>query len=136
MSGDRPTPPSGLQHYGGFVAAGLVALGIDAAVLTILTSALGLSPFIARLVSISAAMVASWQINRRVTFGVEEPPTLAEFSRFAAVSWVAQAVNYALFAAILLLLPDTSLIAALVAASLVAMFVSYVGFRFGVFGKS
>lgn len=136
MSGDHPTPPSGLQHYGGFVVAGLVALGIDAAVLTLLTNAFGLSPFIARLVSISAAMVASWQINRRLTFAAKDPSTLEEFGRFAAVSWVAQAVNYSLFAAILLLLPDTSLITALIAASLVAMFVSYAGFRFGVFGKS
>ena len=136
MSGDRRAPPSRLQHYGGFVVAGLVALSIDAVVLTMLTDGLGLSPFIARLVSISAAMVASWLINRRLTFAVKGPPSYAEFGRFATVSWAAQALNYSLFAAILLLLPDTSPIAALVAASLVAMFVSYAGFRFGVFGTN
>ena len=127
---------SQLQHWGGFVVGGLIALAIDAAVLTLLTEWLGLSPYIARVFSISAAMVASWQINRRITFAVEAPPSLAEFARFAAVSWVAQTVNYAAFALILLIKPDMSPLIALVAASLIAMFVSYAGFRFGVFAKS
>ena len=128
--------PAGLRHYGGFIAAGIVALGVDAGVLTTLTAAFGLSPFVARLFSISAAMVTSWQINRRITFAVDASATLAEFGRFAAVSWSAQAVNYGVFAAVLLLWPATGAILALVAGSLVAMFVSYAGFRFGVFGKS
>jgi putative flippase GtrA len=125
-----------VRHYGGFLAAGLVALVVDALILTVLTEALALSPFIARIFSISVAMVVSWQINRRVTFAVATSPTLAEFVRFATVSWAAQAVNYALFAALLLLRPETWPVTALVAASLVAMFVSYAGFRFGVFHKS
>lgn len=124
-----------LRHYGGFVTAGAVALGVDAVVLTALTEAFGLSPYLARLVSISAAMVVSWQINRRITFAVTEPPTVAEFGRFAAVSWGAQAVNYGVFAAVLVLRPGTPPVIALVAGSLVAMFVSYAGFRFGVFDK-
>ncbi|MFT5510303.1 MAG: putative flippase GtrA [Hyphomicrobiaceae bacterium] len=127
---------SQLQHWGGFIAAGLAALAVDAAVLTLLTEWLVLSPYVARLFSISAAMVVSWQINRRVTFAVRTPSSLAEFTRFAAVSWIAQTVNYTVFAVILLIWPDTSPLIALVAASLVAMFVSYTGFRFGVFAKS
>ncbi|MGI9479966.1 MAG: GtrA family protein [Hyphomicrobiaceae bacterium] len=128
--------PAWLRHYGGFVAAGIVALGVDAGVLTVLTEALGMSPFVARLFSISAAMVASWQINRRITFAIDAPSTLAEFGRFAAVSWSAQAVNYGVFAAVLVVWPTTAPVIALAAASLVAMFVAYAGFRFGVFGKS
>lgn len=129
---DQPSP---LRHYGGFVLAGVSALAIDAAVLTLLMTVFGWSPFAARVVSIAIAMVASWLINRTVTFAVQSPPTLAEFARFAAVSWLAQAVNYAVFAAILLVRPGTAPIGALVAASLVAMVVAYVGFRFGVFRK-
>lgn len=136
MKEDQRDASGWLQHYGGFVAAGVVALCVDALVLTALTEAFGVSPFVARIVSISAAMVASWQINRRITFAVKEPPTLAEFGRFAAVSWGAQAVNYSVFAAILLLRPATAPIAALIAGSLVAMFIAYAGFRFGVFGKN
>ncbi|MBU2534032.1 MAG: GtrA family protein [Alphaproteobacteria bacterium] len=126
---------SRFRHIGGFIGAGLAALAVDAAVLTLLTEAGGLSPYVARLFSIMAAMVVSWQINRRVTFAARQPGTLAEFGRFATVSWVAQAVNYGVFAAVLLRWPETWPVAALMAASLVAMFVSYAGFRFGVFHK-
>ncbi len=136
MNVERPKPPSGWRHYGGFVTAGLAALATDAAMLMLLTNGLGVSPFIARIFSISIAMVASWLINRTLTFAVAASPTVAEFGRFAMVSWLAQAVNYAIFAAVLLLRHETHPIVALIAASLVAMFVSYVGFRFGVFGKS
>ena len=136
MNAERPKLPSRWRHYGGFIAAGVAALATDAAVLMLLTDGLGLSPFIARIFSISIAMVASWLINRTLTFAVTASPTFAEFGRFAMVSWLAQAVNYAIFAAVLLLRPETHPVAALIAASLVAMFVSYVGFRFGVFRKS
>lgn len=135
MSGAHHGRPSRLRHWGGFVTAGIVALGIDAAVLTLLMAGFGWSPFAARVVSIAVAMLASWLINRSVTFAVRTPPTLSEFARFAAVSWLAQAVNYTVFAAILLVRPATPPVAALVAASLVAMVVAYVGFRFGVFRK-
>lgn len=130
--GGQPPP---LRHYGGFVLAGLSALAIDAAILTLLMATFGWPPLAARLVSIAIAMVASWLINRTVTFAVRSRPTLAEFARFAAVSWLAQAVNYAVFAAILLVRPQTPPVTALVAASLVAMVVAYAGFRFGVFRK-
>ncbi len=136
MTGTPQDHQSPLRHWGGFIAAGLAALTVDAAVLTLLTKWLGLSPYLARLFSISAAMVVSWQINRRITFAVTSPSSLAEFGRFAAVSWIAQSVNYAVFALILLSLPTTSQIIALIAASLIAMFVSYAGFRFGVFVTS
>jgi putative flippase GtrA len=124
---------SPLRHYGGFVLAGSLALATDALILQGLHAGLGITPFLARLPAIACAMVVSWLVNRTVTFATAEPPSMREFAKFAAVSWSAQAVNYTVFAAILLALPGTAPLAALVAAALVAMFVSYVGFRFGVF---
>ena len=47
--------------------------------------------------------------------------------------WFSAAVNYAGFAAVLLLRPATPPLLALVVASLGAMMVSYLGMRFGVF---
>lgn len=131
----RPQRVSRARHYGGFLAAGLTALATDAAILTLLTDAAGLSPYLARIASISVAMVVSWQINRRITFAVTAPPSLHEFSRFAAVSWGAQAINYIAFAALITWLPGLWPVWALIAASALAMFVSYAGFRFGVFSK-
>jgi len=124
-----------LRHYGGFVLAGMLALTTDGLILQGLMD-LGWSPFLARPLAIAVAMVVSWQVNRSVSYAMATPPTLHEFGRFAAVSWTAQAVNYAVFSAILLLRPGTHALLALLLASLVAMFVSYFGFRHGVFARS
>ena len=133
---NRETSPHkvpAVRHYGGFVLGGVLALLTDAAVLMLLSAYIGIPPLLARPLSIAVAMVVSWRVNRSITFAYPHAPTAAEFARFAAVSWTAQAVNYAVFAAVLLWRPQTHPVAALVAASLVAMLVSYTGFRYGVF---
>jgi putative flippase GtrA len=124
------------RHYGGFVLAGLCALATDTAMLTLLTRWLGLSPFVARPFGIACAMIVSWLINRTMTFRADAPPSIAEFSRFAGVSLTSQIVNYSVFAALLLASPAMMPELALLLACFVSMFVSYAGFRFGVFGKS
>lgn len=123
---------SPLRHYGGFVLAGLSALTTDGLILQSLTS-LGWDPLVARLVAIAVAMVVSWLINRSVTFAMKGRPSLKEYARFAAVSWSAQVVNYLVFGIIILARPQTHVLLALLFASLVAMFVSYFGYRYGVF---
>ena len=123
---------SPLRHYGGFLLAGLMALTTDGLILETLTR-FGWHPLAARLVAISIAMIVSWLVNRTGTFAMPGRPTLREYLRFAAVSWSAQVVNYAIFAAIMLARPITHPLIALVAASCVAMFVSYFGYRYGVF---
>jgi putative flippase GtrA len=122
-----------VRHYGGFVLAGGLAFATDATILELLIRFAGLSPFLARPFGICAGMVVSWLINRGVTFAVQSPPRISEFARFAAVAWSAQAVNYCVFAAILLAFPAMPPFVALVLACLVAMFFSYTGYRFGVF---
>lgn len=127
---------SGLvRHLGGFLIAGLTAFTIDAAILTLLTHGLGFGPLLGRVGSVSVAMIAAWQAHRRLTFGVKRPSSLREFFGYAAVAWTSVAVNYAIYAAILVARPGTEPLAALFVASLIAMFVSYFGMRFGVFGR-
>ena len=127
---------SPLRHFGGFVLAGGSAFVTDVGIFQLLQGWLGLNPLIARLLSISAAMVVSWLINRTVTFAMPGPPRLAEFLRFAAVAWISSAVNYGVFAAILLARPDIWPVAAIVAATAVAMVVSYFGMKRGVFRET
>jgi putative flippase GtrA len=124
------------RHYGGFVLAGLSALATDTAVLSLLTRIGGLSPFVARPFGIVCAMLVSWLINRSLTFRMEAPPSIAEFSRFAGVALTSQIVNYSAFASLLLAFPALVPELALFLACFVSMFVSYAGFRFGVFRKS
>ena len=125
-----------VRHYGGFVLAGVAALATDTALLALLTRIGGLSPFVARPFGIACAMVVSWLINRTVTFQASAPPNFREFSKFAGVSITSQVVNYAVFAALLLTFPALMPELALFLACFVSMFVSYAGFRFGVFGAS
>ena len=136
----RPTPvgPSAgraarFRHWGGFVLAGGTAFLADSAVLMLLSRVMGIPPLAARLVAIALAMVVSWLINRSVTFPVDARPSLAEFGRFAAVAWVAAALNYAVFAGLIVLVPTMHPVLAIGIASLCAMTLSYLGMKFGVF---
>jgi putative flippase GtrA len=136
QDGPAPAPlaPVGrLRHYGGFVMAGTLAFVTDVAVLALLTGPLGISPFLARLLSISVAMVVSWWINRTVSFQRRDGPSLKEFGRFAGVAWTANSFNYLVFSAILLVRPPTSETLAVAIASVAAMVLSYFGMRLAVF---
>jgi putative flippase GtrA len=125
-----------VRHYGGFVLAGVAALVVDTVMLALLTRGAGASPFVARPFGIAMAMVVSFLINRTVTFQAPGRPSFVELSRFAGVSITSQVVNYAVFAGLLVLWPRLVPELALFLACFVSMFVSYVGFRFGVFGAA
>lgn len=131
-----PQSTSSLARHGaGFLASGILALSVDALVLTALYRGLGINPFAARLVAIAMAMVAGWLAHRRWTFAVQRPPSLGEFASYATLAWSVAALNYAVYSAVLLLTVETDPLIALVVASLVAMGASYLGMRFGVFRR-
>lgn len=130
----RRRAPSRFRHYGGFVLAGLLALSADGLVLGTLMHA-GWHPLAARPLAIAIAMIVSWLVNRRITFAVPGRPSWREYTRFAAVAWSSQALNYVVFGVILIARPAASPLLALVFASIVAMFVSYFGYRYGVFSN-
>lgn len=127
--------PGVVRHFGGFLIAGIIAFSVDAVVLAALTKGLGWGPLVARVGSVSVAMVAAWQAHRRLTFAVKAAPTVREFASYAAVAWTSAAVNYGFYALILVMRPETDPLVALFFASLIAMFVSYFGMRLGVFGR-
>jgi putative flippase GtrA len=123
------------RHWGGFAVSGAIAFGTDAAVLELLTRFAAMPPLAARLIAIACAMVAGWRAHRRLTFAVATAPTLKEFLAYVAVASTSAAINYLVFAAILLLRPATYPFAALVASSLAAMVFAYLGMRFGAFRR-
>jgi putative flippase GtrA len=127
-----------VQHGAAFVFSGGLAFIVDAGVLKLLTAALGLHPILARIVSLSFAHVAGWLSHRRFTFRLTTPPTWAEFVRYAGVQSTVAILNYAIYVAVILLVPDIEPLLALFVSSGIAMFFSYFGIRFGAFrvGKS
>lgn len=131
---DLPTEPrSAVRHGAGFIASGIIATAVDAGVLAVATRYAGLDPLTARLLAVVTAMIAAFFAHRRLTFAVTTPPNLSELARFLAVAWSASAVNYGLYALLLVLRPATEPLVALAAATGVSMAVSYLGLRFGVF---
>jgi putative flippase GtrA len=124
-----------IRHTAGFIASGVIALIVDLGITLVLVRALGVSPFLARPPAIGIAIVVAWLCHRRLTFAVKTPPTLAEFVKYAAVASSASVINYAIYAAVLVALPALAPEAALVAASVGSLGISYVGMRFGVFAK-
>ena len=138
MSGDgsraqAPGLAKTWRHIVTFLAAGLIAFAVDAAVLELLTRGLGLHPLLARVPSVGLAMTVSWWINRTFTFKVSKPVSLSEYLRFAAVASGSNILNYAVFSALLLLGVVSLPLMALVLSSAVAMAFSYAGMRLGVF---
>lgn len=131
-----PADVPAARHWGGFVLGGAAAFVTDSAVSMLLARSLDVPLLIARLVAISIAMAVSWSINRTITFPVTAPPSLTEFARFAAVAWGAAAVNYIIFAGLIIAYPGLHPVAAIAVASLFAMVVAYLGMRFGVFRRA
>jgi putative flippase GtrA len=122
-----------LRHWGGFILSGGTAFLVDAAITLALVDLAGLDRYWARLIAILFAMVVAWLMHRNLTFAVAKPPSLAEFVRFAAVAWMANAVNFVAYLAILLVWPATPTLVAIVIATAIATVFSYLGFRLGVF---
>ena len=125
-----------LRHWGGFGVSGTLAFATDAAILEGLTRLASVPPLAARLVAIACAMVTGWLAHRWLTFAVPVPPSVKEFIAYVAVASTSAAINYGVFAAILLARPATEPFAALVASSLVAMVFAYLGMRYGAFRNS
>lgn len=129
VSATRPA----LQHWGGFLASGLIALSVDAGILETGIRLFGLHPLAARLLGISCAMVAGWLAHRSLTFALRSRPSVGEFARYAAVAWTTAAINYGSFASILIVRPAFPPLAALLLASIVATVLAYLGMRYGAF---
>jgi putative flippase GtrA len=86
--------------------------------LTLLLHTTPLGPFLARLIAIALAMATTWVFNRTFTFGRSEPIRLpSEGFRYGSVGITAALVNYGLYSALLLTMPDLQPLAAMVFAT-------------------
>ncbi len=63
----------------------------------------GASPYTGRIVSLAAAIVYTWWLNRRLTFATVAPPTWREFGQYVVVSLAGALINYAIYSAALAL---------------------------------
>lgn len=94
-----------------FAAVGGVGFAIDAGVLTIMMKQLGQNLYLSRLVSFSCASLATWLLNRSLTFrsatrGVDA--TSVEYFRYVTVQIIGAMINLLVFVLLVQLRPALS----------------------------
>jgi putative flippase GtrA len=106
-----------------FLGVGGLGLITDLAVFTLII-AQAPHPLLARLVSLAIATLVTWRLNRALTFDRSGRRTADEAMRYAAVAASAQAVSYAVFAALVVTalnaLPQLAVIAGAACGALVS----------------
>ena len=112
----------------GFLAAGGTGFATDAGVLFALTHVGGLDPLLARVFSFTAAVLATWAINRTFAFGASDRSLSEEGVRFGGVALAVGGFNYLVYAGLLLAITSMHPLMALVIASASAMVLSWVGY--------
>ncbi|PLX36547.1 MAG: GtrA family protein [Hyphomicrobiales bacterium] len=123
MSGSRPLS----ALFPRFLLVGAFGFIVDAGVLLGLTEWAGMGAYSARVISVVVAVSATWGLHRVFTFRSRDPKRLGEWSRFAGVNGVGAAVNYALYAIALAIVPALPPLAALAIASAGALAVNFLG---------
>lgn len=110
----------------------MAGFAIDAGTTTMLVE-LGVSPWLARLVAIAAAMTFTWLANGHFTFRRRNPAAVSTFGPYLLVAAAAATLNYGVFLA--LFQPLESVMLAVLAATAISMIVSFVGYRVWVFRR-
>jgi putative flippase GtrA len=111
-----------------FLGVGAVGLTVDVCVFTIL---IGIEPrpLTMRLVSLAAATLVTWRLNRALTFDRTDRHQGEEAMRYAAVTAASQGTSYAVFAALVLTVFAWLPQAALFTGAVVGALVGYNGHR-------
>ena len=85
-----------------FAFVGAIGFAVDGGLLQLLVS-LGWGPIAARALSFPAAVLATWWLNRSITFrGRESGGLLRSLLRYVAVSVVGTGVNFGIYASLVL----------------------------------
>lgn len=130
------TPGPGLRRFGRFVAVGGAGFVVDTGTLALLHYGAGIDPFSARAVSTPLAMLATWRLNRAVTFGASPARQWNEGARYLTVATIAALLNYAIYSAILLAFGSVPPPVAVAISTSIVMAISYLGYSRLVFGSS
>lgn len=120
-----------------FAVAGVIGLLVDIAVLYALRGALG--PFYGRAVSFLAAVLATWLVNRYITFSSRRSglSLKREFAAYFTLMLAGGAVNYAAYSALVLRaeLVRQHLFLGVVVGSLAGMAVNFLTSRYLLFRR-
>src|SRR3982750_3239787 len=103
--GTRPDPLRGLAEYLPrplrFLAVGAIGLTTDICVFTVLIG-YAPRPLLMRFISLAAATLVTWRLNRALTFNHSGRHQHDEAMRYAAVTAISQGTSYVVFATLVL----------------------------------
>ena len=116
-----------------FLLVGSVGFLLDTLLLAQLHYGLGFDPFSARLLSITAAALVTWRLNRAITFGGSGVSQAEEGLRYGIVTAATACFNYAVYAALLIAWPALPPLLAMMLAAAAALGLSYAGYSRVVF---
>lgn len=116
------------QRFVKFGLVGGIGFLVDAGTLALLLRATPLDAFSARLIAIALALCVTWFLNRTLTFGASGHSMGAEALRYGGVGLAGSVLNYAIYSAILLAVPQAGALTALCLASAAVMVLSYLGY--------
>ncbi len=88
----------------------------------------GGDPFVARILAMLAAMLVTWRLNRHLTFGPSDTCQTTEGARYFTVAVGVAALNFAIYACLLLAFSNLSPLIAIIIATGISMCVSFVGY--------
>ncbi len=121
--------PDGGRSLARFIVVGSIGFLVDAGILLVLTDWFGTSPLLARVPSFFVAVICTWLLHRNWTFKGRSKARspLTEFMTYLSTQLLGIAVNYGVFAGLVLSGPifSTRPILALALASLSAMALTY-----------
>lgn len=118
-----------------FIVVGATGFLVDMGVLWLLLTFTPLGPLAGRIVAIAFALLSTWQLNRRFTFGASKRAVVVEGFRYGFIGAITSLVNYGVYAGLLLAAPLLSPYVALIAASVAAMLFSFFGYSRYVFRR-
>lgn len=122
-----------------FLLAGLAGFTADALLLSALVGGFDWSPYSARVLSVSIALIITWHLNRTLTFRDRSSERLGpEFGRYVLVQAGGVLVNYGAFSVFVTLSSHATRwpVLALVPAAAMAMGFTYVGMHYYAFPRT
>lgn len=133
MSPEQVTLKEESASFTRYCIIGTIGFLIDAGLLLWFISLFEMNPYIARVLSILLALTMCWAMHRNWTFKTTSSEPASEWSRFAMVNGAGGLLNWVVYSLVLLTLPATTPLFALVIGSVVALIANYIGSRFWAF---
>lgn len=118
-----------------FAVVGGTGFIVDASVLTTLLELRLTDKFSARVVAIGLALLVTFTLNRRFTFGASDRHVAVEGMRYGTVGVAGNLINFGVYSSVLILFPWIEPLAALIFGSATGTIFAYTGYSKLVFRR-